>query len=110
MKTHLIKKTVKLNVVVTNPRGQKKGGRHNQEEQNFSRQHHKRGLKTSQSNKHGFEKPVKKQIYDVEIGSTIVVADLAQKMAVKVREVIKMLVKWANLLLRTNQLIKIQQY
>jgi translation initiation factor IF-2 len=77
-------------------RGAKKGGR-NQEEQNFQKSHHKRGLKTSQANKHGFEKPVKKQVYDVEIGSTIVVADLAQKMAVKVREVIKTLMKMGEL-------------
>ncbi|MHA3082687.1 translation initiation factor IF-2 [Acinetobacter sp. ANC 5383] len=77
-------------------RSQKKGGR-NQEEQNFQKAHHKRGLKLSQSNKHGFEKPVKKQVYDVEIGSTVVVADLAQKMAVKVREVIKTLMKMGEL-------------
>ncbi|MHA3092542.1 translation initiation factor IF-2 [Acinetobacter brisouii] len=77
-------------------RGAKKGGR-NQEEQNFQKSHHKRGLKTSQANKHGFEKPVKKQVYDVEIGSTVVVADLAQKMAVKVREVIKTLMKMGEL-------------
>lgn len=77
-------------------RGQKKG-RNNQEEQNFNKNHHKRGLKTSQVNKHGFEKPVKKQVYDVEIGETIVVADLAQKMAIKVREVIKTLMKMGEL-------------
>lgn len=76
----------------------KKGGRHNKEEQNFSKNnHHKRGLKTSQGNKHGFEKPVKKQVYDVEIGETIIVADLAQKMAIKVREVIKILMKMGEL-------------
>lgn len=78
-------------------RNQKKGGRNNQEEQSFSKTHHKRGLKSSQANKHGFEKPVKKQVYDVEIGSTIVVSDLAQKMAVKVREVIKTLMKMGEL-------------
>ncbi|HAK14640.1 MAG TPA: translation initiation factor IF-2, partial [Acinetobacter radioresistens] len=61
-------------------------------------------LKTSQANKHGFEKPVKKQVYDVEIGSTIVVADLAQKMAVKVREVIKSLMKMGELVTQ-NQAI-----
>ncbi|MEB3753222.1 translation initiation factor IF-2 [Acinetobacter sp. MD2(2019)] len=87
------------------PRSQKKGGRRGQEEQNFSQNHHKRGLKTSQSNKHGFEKPVKKQVYDVEIGSTIVVADLAQKMAVKVREVIKTLMKMGELVTQ-NQAIE----
>ncbi|MFB2537891.1 translation initiation factor IF-2 [Acinetobacter sp. c3-l95] len=77
-------------------RGGKKGGR-NQEEQNFNRNSHKRGLKSSQASKHGFEKPVKKQVYDVEIGETIVVADLAQKMAIKVREVIKTLMKMGEL-------------
>ena len=88
-----------------NSRGQKKGGRNNQEEQNFSnRSHHKRGLKTSQSNKHGFEKPVKKQVYDVEIGSTIVVADLAQKMAIKVREVIKTLMKMGELVTQNQSI------
>ncbi|RAV23635.1 hypothetical protein DQE84_19895, partial [Staphylococcus warneri] len=45
--------------------GQKKGGRRGQEEQSFSHNTHKRGLKSSQANKHGVEKPVKKQIYDV---------------------------------------------
>lgn len=88
----------------SNTRGQKKGGRNNQEEQSFNRTHHKRGLKTSQSNKHGFEKPVKKQVYDVEIGSTIVVADLAQKMAVKVREVIKMLMKMGELVTQNQSI------
>lgn len=87
----------------TNPRGQKKGGRNNQEEQSF-KSHHKRGLKTSQANKHGFEKPVKKQVYDVEIGSTIVVADLAQKMAIKVREVIKTLMKMGELVTQNQSI------
>lgn len=89
----------------SNPRGQKKGGRNSQQEdQSFGRNQHKRGLKTSQGNKHGFEKPVKKQVYDVEIGSTIVVADLAQKMAIKVREVIKILMKMGELVTQ-NQTI-----
>lgn len=82
-----------------------KRGRNGQEDQNFGRNnHHKRGLKTSQGNKHGFEKPVKKQVYDVEIGETIVVADLAQKMAIKVREVIKTLMKMGELV-NQNQAI-----
>ena len=84
-------------------RAPKKGGRRGQEEQSFSKQP-KRGLKTSQGNKHGFEKPVKKQVYDVEIGETIVVADLAAKMAVKVREVIKSLMKMGELVTQ-NQAI-----
>ena len=89
----------------TATRAPKKGGRRGQEEQSFSSNHHKRGLKTSQANKHGFEKPVKKQIYDVEIGETIVVADLAQKMAIKVREVIKSLMKMGELVTQ-NQAIE----
>lgn len=95
---------IKRGSATTNPRAGKKGGRRGQEEQNFSN-HNKRGLKTSQSNKHGFEKPVKKQVYDVEIGSTIVVADLAQKMAIKVREVIKTLMKMGELVTQ-NQAIE----
>ncbi|MDM1269904.1 translation initiation factor IF-2 [Acinetobacter indicus] len=84
-------------------RGQKKGGRRG-EEQSFRDNSHKRGLKTSQANKHGFEKPVKKQVYDVEIGETIIVADLAAKMAIKVREVIKILMKMGELVTQ-NQAI-----
>src|SRR5690554_1050700 len=84
-------------------RAPKKGGRRGQEEQSFSKQP-KRGLKTSQGNKHGFEKPVKKQVYDVEIGETIIVADLAAKMAIKVREVIKTLMKMGELVTQ-NQAI-----
>ncbi len=56
-----------------------------------------RGLKSSQANKHNFEKPVEKQVYDVQIGETIVVSDLAQKMAVKAREVIKTLMKMGEM-------------
>ena len=85
-------------------RGPKKGGRRG-EEQSFRDNQHKRGLKSSQANKHGFEKPVKKQVYDVEIGETIVVADLAAKMAVKVREVIKSLMKMGELVTQ-NQAIE----
>ncbi|MEG1244754.1 MAG: translation initiation factor IF-2 N-terminal domain-containing protein, partial [Oscillospiraceae bacterium] len=46
-----------------------------------------------------------KQVYDVEIGETIVVADLAAKMAVKVREVIKSLMKMGELVTQ-NQAIE----
>ncbi len=98
---------IKRGGATANPRAGKKGGRGGdaQSEQSFSKNHHKRGLKTSQANKHGFEKPVKKQIYDVEIGEKIIVADLAQKMAVKVREVIKSLMKMGELVTQ-NQAIE----
>ncbi len=74
-------------------KGRNRSGR--QEEQSFRQT--PRGLKTSQSNKHGFEKPVEKQVYDVQITENILVADLAQKMAVKVREVIKTLMKMGEI-------------
>ncbi|WP_180114133.1 translation initiation factor IF-2 [Acinetobacter sp. YH12063] len=94
---------IKRGTNTNNSRSPKKGGRRG-EEQSFRDNSHKRGLKTSQANKHGFEKPVKKQVYDVEIGETIVVADLAAKMAVKVREVIKSLMKMGELVTQ-NQAI-----
>ncbi|TXJ10029.1 MAG: translation initiation factor IF-2 [Acinetobacter sp.] len=97
---------IKRGGATANPRTGKKGGRGGdaQAEQSFSKSHHKRGLKSSQSSKHGFEKPVKKQIYDVEIGEKIIVADLAQKMAVKVREVIKTLMKMGELVTQNQSI------
>ncbi len=56
-----------------------------------------RGLKSSQAGKHKFEMPVEKIIHNVEVGESIVVSDLAQKMAVKVREVIKALMKMGEM-------------
>ncbi len=56
-----------------------------------------RGLKSSQSGKHKFEMPVEKIVYNVEVGEFISVSDLAQKMAVKVREVIKALMKMGEM-------------
>ena len=94
---------IKRGTNTNNTRSPKKGGRRG-EEQSFRDNSHKRGLKSSQANKHGFEKPVKKQVYDVEIGATIVVADLAAKMAIKVREVIKSLMKMGELVTQ-NQAI-----
>lgn len=63
-----------------------------------------RGLKSSHANKHKFEKPVEKIVHNVEIGESIVVSDLAQKMAIKVREVVKMLMKMGELV-RENESI-----
>ena len=56
-----------------------------------------RGLKSSQANKHKFEKPVEKIVHNVEIGETIVVSELAQKMAIKARDVVKTLMKMGEL-------------
>lgn len=63
-----------------------------------------RGLKSSHANKHKFEKPVEKIVHNVEIGETIVVSDLAQKMAVKAREVVKMLMKMGELVRETESI------
>lgn len=66
--------------------GKKKG----QEEQVFRPV---KTLSSALSKQHGFEKPVEKQVYDVTIGESITVADLAQKMALKAKVVIKVLMK-----------------
>jgi translation initiation factor IF-2 len=42
---------------------------------------------------HGFEKPTEPIVRDVEIGATITVSDLAQRMAIKANEVIKALMR-----------------
>lgn len=63
-----------------------------------------RALKSSQANRHKFEKPVDRIVHDVEIGESIVVSDLAQKMAIKAREVVKTLMKMGELV-RENEAI-----
>lgn len=73
----------------------KAGKRKGQEEREIKTK--ARGLKSSQAGKHKFEMPVEKIIYNVEVGESIVVSDLAQKMAVKVREVIKALMKMGEM-------------
>ncbi len=55
------------------------------------RMHRRKRKSHPELHKHGFEKPVEKQILDVEIGEAIVVSELAQKMAIKASEVIKYL-------------------
>ncbi|HWG67244.1 MAG TPA: translation initiation factor IF-2 [Rhodanobacteraceae bacterium] len=46
---------------------------------------------------HGFSKPVAPQMREIPIGETVVVADLAQKMAVKGSEVVKALFKMGTM-------------
>ena len=69
--------------------------RKNQEEREMKNRRH--GLKSSQSGQHKFEKPVEKIVHNVEIGEHIVVSDLAQRMAVKAREVVKLLMKMGEM-------------
>ncbi len=75
----------------TSRSGKGRGGKKREEEVNFKPQ--PKTLSSSLSRKHGFERPVEKQIYEVTLGESITVADLAQKMAVKSREVIRVLMK-----------------
>ncbi|REH39840.1 translation initiation factor IF-2 [Paraperlucidibaca baekdonensis] len=78
----------------TNARGGKKGPK-KREEQAFRQT--PRTLTSALSKKHGFEKPVEKQVYEVAIGENIVVSDLAQKMARKSRDVIRVLMKMGEM-------------
>lgn len=63
-----------------------------------------RGLKSSQASQHGFAKPVDKQVYHVEISEQVLVSDIAQKMAVKVREVIKTLMKMGEMVKESDHI------
>ncbi len=54
-------------------------------------------MRSTQASQHKFEKPVEKIVYDVEISEQITVADLAQRMAVKAREVTKLLMKMGEM-------------
>ncbi|HUQ50785.1 MAG TPA: translation initiation factor IF-2 [Gammaproteobacteria bacterium] len=53
---------------------------------------------------HGFEKPTAPVVRDVEIGETITVSDLAQRMAIKANEVIKALMKM-GMMVTINQVL-----
>lgn len=69
------------------------------DEQSFGRRRHKGGHKKTSpsSNEHGFQKPVEKQVREVQLGETIKVADLADKMAVKATEVIKTMMGFGSM-------------
>jgi translation initiation factor IF-2 len=57
------------------------------------KQQRRRSVQVSGDTQHGFERPTAPVVREVEIGEHITVADLAQRMAVKSNEVIKMLMK-----------------
>lgn len=86
------RREIKRGANSTGARGRR---RKNQEEREIKNR--KNGLRSSQSGQHKFEKPVEKIVYDVEIGEQIGVADLAQRMAVKAREVTKLLMKMGEM-------------
>ncbi len=57
----------------------------------------KKRRNTLTETQHAFEKPVEDRVYEVEIGATIKVNELAQKMSVKAAEVIKVLMKMGTM-------------
>lgn len=76
--------------------------RKNQEEREMKNRRH--GLRSSQAGQHKFEKPVEKIVHDVEISEKIVVSDLAQRMAVKAREVVKLLMKMGEMVSESDEI------
>ena len=86
------RREIKRGANSTGARGRR---RKNQDEREIKNR--KNGLRSTQASQHKFEKPVEKIVYDVEISEHITVADLAQRMAVKAREVIKLLMKMGEI-------------
>ncbi|WP_201545874.1 translation initiation factor IF-2 [Psychrobacter sp. H7-1] len=86
------RREIKRGSASTATRGRRRKGQEEREIRN-----RKHGLKSSQASQHKFEKPVEKIVHDVEIGEQIVVSDLAQRMAVKAREVTKLLMKMGEI-------------
>jgi translation initiation factor IF-2 len=64
----------------------------------------RRGVPVNVDPQHGFEKPTAPVIRDVEIGETITVSELAQRMAIKANEVIKALMKM-GMMVTINQVL-----
>ncbi|WP_201539387.1 translation initiation factor IF-2 [Psychrobacter sp. 1044] len=87
------RREIKRGTSSTSARG--RGRRKNQDEREIKNR--KNGLRSTQASQHKFEKPVEKIVYDVEISEQITVADLAQRMAVKAREVTKLLMKMGEM-------------
>ena len=87
------RREIKRGTSTTSARG--RGRRKNQDEREIKNR--KNGLRSTQASQHKFEKPLEKIVYDVEISEQITVADLAQRMAVKAREVTKLLMKMGEM-------------
>ena len=61
------------------------------------KQHHHKKAVVEIDNEHGFQKPVEKQIREIQIGDTIKVSEIADKMAVKAAEVIKFMMTMGSM-------------
>jgi translation initiation factor IF-2 len=64
----------------------------------------RRGVPVNVDPQHAFEKPTAPVVRDVEIGETITVSELAQRMAIKANEVIKALMKM-GMMVTINQVL-----
>jgi translation initiation factor IF-2 len=64
----------------------------------------RRSMAVSADTQHGFERPTAPVVRDVEVGATITVAELAQRMAIKANEVIKALMKM-GMMVTINQVL-----
>jgi len=54
-------------------------------------------MRSSMNKQHGFKSPTEKMVYDVEIPETITVAELAQRMNIKSKELIKAMMKMGEM-------------
>ena len=68
------------------------------------RQPRRRSMAVSSDPQHAFERPTAPVVREVEVGDTVTVADLAQRMAVKSNEVIKALMKM-GVMVTINQVL-----
>ncbi|MDF1822862.1 MAG: translation initiation factor IF-2 [Alcanivoracaceae bacterium] len=79
----------------TSRRRRRRPGSRDREESNRYVAHGQ--MKSSFNKAHGFKSPTEKMVYDVEIPETITVADLAQRMSIKARELIRTLMKMGEM-------------
>ncbi|WP_372636772.1 translation initiation factor IF-2 [Alcanivorax jadensis] len=54
-------------------------------------------MKSSMNKQHGFKTPTEKKIYEVEVPETITLGDLAQRMNIKAKELIKAMMKMGEM-------------
>ena len=73
------------------------GGGNNAFGRRRHKQHHHKKHMVEVDNEHGFQKPVEKQIHEIEVGETIKVSEIADKMSVKGAEVVKFLMSMGTM-------------
>ena len=73
-------------------------------DKSYGRRRKNQQHKKEEDNEHGFQKPVEKQVREVSVGETIKVSELADQMAVKAVEVIKLLMQMGTMA-TINQLL-----